>query len=272
MHFHRFMHGVHRQLKGIREREDPLALVAEEFAADARVLCFDEFFVADITDAMILGGLLDALFGRGVTLVATSNVPPAELYRDGLQRERFLPAIRLLETHTRVLELDSDTDYRLRYLRTARTYHAPADAAADAALEEEFRHLAPERPHYDGSILVEGRKIPVRARADDVVWFDFGAICDGPRSQVDYIEVAREFHTVLVSGVPVLDGAREEAARRFISLVDEFYDRNVKLLISAARHPEGLYQGKRLRFEFQRTVSRLQEMQSLEYLGRPHKA
>ena len=171
-----------------------------------------------------------------------------------------------------MLELEGGTDYRLRYLETARIYHTPAGEAADRALQEEFEHLSPERPRFDVSVTVEGRRIPVRGLADDVVWFDFDAICDGPRSRVDYIEIAREFHTVLVSGVPVLDREREDQARRFISLVDEFYDRNVKLLLSAAEPPGSLYQGRRLQFEFERTVSRLQEMQSVEYLGRGHKA
>ncbi len=272
MHFHRFMHQVHGQLKQIRDAQDPLKLVADAFAADTRVLCFDEFFVSDITDAMILGGLLEALFERGVTLVATSNIPPEELYRNGLQRERFIPAIRLLQQYTRVLNVDGGTDYRLRYLEQAEIYHAPLDAAAETMLEEEFRQLAPEIGKRDCTITIEGRKIPVRALADDVVWFDFDAICDGPRSQTDYIEISREFHTVFVSNVPVFDATLENQARRFISLVDEFYDRNVKLIITAAEEPEALYQGKRLRFEFERTVSRLQEMQSREYLARPHRA
>ncbi|MCC5856546.1 MAG: AFG1 family ATPase [Ectothiorhodospiraceae bacterium] len=272
MHFHRFMHLVHGQLKGIRDQQDPLKLVARDFAADTRVLCFDEFFVSDITDAMILAGLLEALFDLGVTLVATSNIPPEELYKNGLQRERFLPAIRLLQQHTRVLNVDGGTDYRLRYLEQAEIYHAPLDAEAERVLEEEFRQLAPEVGKRDCSITIEGRRIPVRALADDLVWFEFRDICDGPRSQTDYIEISREFHTVFVANVPVLDQTMENQARRFISLVDEFYDRNVKLIITAAAEPEELYQGSRLRFEFQRTVSRLREMQSRDYLARPHRA
>ncbi|MCH8504750.1 MAG: cell division protein ZapE [Ectothiorhodospiraceae bacterium] len=272
MHFHRFMHMVHGRLKEIRNQQYPLRLVAREFAGSTRVLCFDEFFVSDITDAMLLGGLLEELFRQGLTLVATSNIPPKELYRNGLQRERFLPAIRLLEQHTDVMNVDGGTDYRLRYLEQAEIFHAPLDAAAERMLEEEFEQLAPEPGKRDASITIEGRRIPVRAIADDVVWFDFDAICDGPRSQTDYIEVAREFHTVLLSGVPVLDITKENQARRFISLVDEFYDRNVKLIITAAAEPESLYQGKRLKFEFERTVSRMQEMQSREYLGRAHRA
>ncbi len=271
MHFHRFMHMVHGRLKEIRDQQDPLRLVAREFAGSTRVLCFDEFFVSDITDAMLLGGLLDELFRRGLTLVATSNIPPKDLYRNGLQRERFLPAIRLLEQHTEVMNVDGGTDYRLRYLEQAEIFHAPLDEAAEEMLEEEFEQLSPEQGKRDTTIAIEGRRIPVRALADDVVWFDFAALCDGPRSQTDYMEVAREFHTVLLSGVPVLDVTMENQARRFISLVDEFYDRNVKLIITAAAEPENLYRGQRLRFEFERTVSRLLEMQSREYLGRAHK-
>lgn len=272
MHFHRFMQQVHGQLRTLRDRQNPLTLAARQFARDARVLCFDEFFVSDIADAMILSGLLEGMFREGVTLVATSNVPPDALYRDGLQRQRFLPAIELLKRHTRVMNVDGGTDYRLRYLEQAEIYHYPLDARAESVLEEEFGRLGPERGTRDAHIEVNGRRIAVRGLSDDVVWFDFDAICDGPRGQEDYIEIAREFHTVLVGKVPVLDRESENQARRFISLVDEFYDRNVKLIISAAAAPDALYQGERLQFEFQRTLSRLEEMQSHDYLARPHRA
>ncbi|MEX0730434.1 MAG: cell division protein ZapE [Aquisalimonadaceae bacterium] len=271
MHFHRFMQQVHAQLKTLRDRQNPLTLVAARFAEQARVLCFDEFFVSDIADAMILSGLLEGLFREGVTLVATSNIPPDQLYRDGLQRQRFLPAIRLLNEHTRVLNVDGGTDYRLRYLEQAEIYHSPLDEEAEAILEEEFERLGPEQGEREGAIEINGRRVAVRGLSDDVVWFDFAAICDGPRGQEDYIEIAREFHTVLIGRVPVLGLELENQARRFISLVDEFYDRNVKLIIAAAEPAERLYQGKRLRFEFQRTVSRLEEMQSHAYLARPHR-
>jgi len=271
LHFHRFMRTAHQRLPQLRDREDPLRLLAGEWADDVRVLCFDEFFVSDIADAMILSGLLHGLVENGVTLVATSNVPPDDLYRDGLQRARFLPAIELLKQHARVLNVDGGTDYRLRFLSQAEIYHSPANAAADAALAEDFEQICPDREHERGPLRIEGRRIPVRALGDGVVWFDFPAICEGPRSQTDYIEIARQFHTVLISGVPVFDRRREDAARRFISLVDEFYDRRVKLILSAAAPADRLYQGSRLGFEFERTASRLAEMRTHEYLAAPHR-
>jgi len=271
LHFHRFMGEVHRALKAMGEGRDPLPRIAQSWAKDCRVLCFDEFFVSDIADAMILSGLLQALFREGVSLVATSNIPPQELYRDGLQRARFLPAIELLERHTRVLNVDGGTDYRLRFMEQAEIYHHPLDEAADRVLEDDFRHIAPEAGEEGASLTVEGRSIPTRRLADSAVWFEFEALCDGPRSQADYMEIARQFHTVVISNVPVFDRRREDQARRFISLVDEFYDRGVKLVISAEAAPEDLYRGKRLAFEFERTTSRLVEMQSHDYLAAAHR-
>jgi cell division protein ZapE len=270
-HFHRFMQRIHRELKAMAGKKNPLQLIADKIAAEARVICFDEFFVTDITDAMILGTLFEALFGRGVTLVATSNIVPDNLYKDGLQRVRFLPAIELVKRHTLVLNVDGGTDYRLRTLEQAELYHAPLDDAAEAGLRDSFNKLAPEPGHSDQVIEVEGRPIRVRELSDDVAWFDFGELCDGPRSQNDYIELAREFHAVLVGDVPQLGAGREDQARRFINMVDEFYDRNVKLVLAAAVPLEQLYAGGRLSFEFERTRSRLLEMQSREYLERPHR-
>ncbi len=269
-HFHRFMADVHADLRTHREHTDPLARVADGLASRARVICFDEFFVSDIADAMILGTLCARLFERSVTLVATSNVPPQELYRDGLQRARFLPAIAQLELHTDVVHVGGTTDYRLRLLERAEIYHTPLDAAAERGLEKLFAATAPEDTHNRGGLRVLGREIPVRSRADGVAWFDFAQVCGGPRSQADYIEIARSFHTVLVSGVPRFTAANENEARRFIALVDEFYDRNVKLILSAAVPPESLYRGTRLGFEFKRTSSRLEEMRSRAYLAAPH--
>jgi cell division protein ZapE len=269
-HFHRFMHEVHGELKQLKNFEDPLEEVAERLALKARVICFDEFFVNDIADAMILGTLFEALFRRGVTLVTTSNVPPAQLYRDGLQRQRFLPAIAQLQTHTKVLELGAGVDYRLRVLEQAEIYHYPLDAQADTNLEMYFQAIAPDEAKQDVPLALNDRQVSARALADGVVWFDFQAICGGPRSQEDYIELARCFQTVMVSRIPQLTRDNEDEARRFIALVDEFYDRNVKLIVSAASPLEELYQGKKLEFEFQRTCSRMREMQSHDFLARPH--
>ncbi|MFI2812627.1 MULTISPECIES: cell division protein ZapE [Microbulbifer] len=272
-HFHRFMREVHRELKRLDGEKNPLELVADGIAARTRVLCFDEFFVSDITDAMILASLLDALFRRGVALVATSNIEPEGLYRNGLQRARFLPAIDLLRRHTRVLNVDGGTDYRLRALERAELYHCPLDAEADRSLEESFASLIVEGAEireYE-ALDIEGRSIVARKEADDVAWFEFAELCDGPRSQNDYIELAREYHSVLLANVPRMDGRMENQARRFINLVDEFYDRCVKMVISAEVPVAELYQGRHLRFEFERTVSRLLEMQSREYLARPHR-
>jgi cell division protein ZapE len=269
-HFHRMMYRVHGQLRRLGTHQDPLAHVADELADRARVICFDEFFVADIADAMILGRLLDALFQRGVTLVATSNIPPDELYRDGLQRARFLPAIALLNEHTDVLNVDGRTDYRLRVLEQAEIFHSPLDTAANHNLANYFERIALDAGTRGQAVEVLGRDIPMIRRADGLAWFDFGALCDGPRSQNDYIEIARSFQTVIVSDVPVLDRSQEDQARRFIALVDEFYDRKVKLIISADAPIAELYAGRRLMQEFERTRSRLLEMQSTDYLAAPH--
>ncbi len=270
-HFHHFMRDVHARLRGLRDREDPLQDVAEAIAGDCRVQCLDELFVGDIADAMILAGLFDALIERGVTLVCTSNQPPAELYRDGLQRQRFLPAIALLERHAELVHVDGGQDYRLRELERAPLYLDSNAADADARLAERFVAIAGHPGEPGGEITVEGRSIATRCRAEEVAWFDFAAICEGPRGTADYVEIAREYHAVIVSAVPVLDAARDNEARRFVALVDEFYDRGVKLVISAAAPPDRLYVGDRLRFEFARTASRLVEMQSHEYLARPHR-
>lgn len=270
VHFHRFMNEVHARLAAFEDVAGPLDRVAGDLARDAGVLCFDEFFVSDIGDAMLLAGLLEGLFRRNVVLVATSNTPPAELYRDGLQRARFLPAIELLERHTHVLRIEGDTDYRVRLLRRAGTFITPAGASADATLDRYFDDIASSSPENSTSLEIAGRRISTRKRAKGVAWFEFAELCGGPRSTVDYIEIARRYPAVILSDVPVLTGEQENAARRFVSLVDEFYDRRVKLLLSAAAKPDALYRGTRLTFEFQRTLSRLLEMQSPEYLHAPH--
>ena len=271
-HFHRIMQDVHRRLKELGDIEDPLDTVARDIAREARILCFDEFFVSDIGDAMILGRLLDGLFRRGVTLVTTSNSRPDELYRDGLQRQRFLPAIDALKRHTRVVHMGGDTDYRLRLLRQAGTYLTPGDESAHDKLHAFFAESASSEIRVDHALDVNGRTLHVQRCAKGIAWFEFADLCDGPRSQADYIEIARWYPTVILSGVPELDARREDQARRFIALVDEFYDRHVKLIVTADRSAGDLYTGQRLRFEFERTLSRLLEMQSSEYLHLPHLA
>lgn len=270
LHFHRFMRQAHAGLKRHGNRQNPLEAVADDVARETRVLCFDEFFVSDVADAMILGTLMDALFRRGITLVATSNIAPDDLYRGGLQRQRFLPAIDAIKRHTRVMNVDGGTDYRLEVLERASVYHQPLNEASRRAIENAFRELAPDAAQDVESIEILGRDIPVCGDGDGVVWFDFKSLCDGPRSQNDYIDIAHEYHTVLLSDVPVMTRENENAARRFIALVDEFYDRNVKLIISADAGLDGIYKGERLRFEFERTRSRLQEMQTRDYLSLPH--
>ena len=269
LHFHRFMQRVHEELKTLRKQPDPVDIVARRLA-EARLVCLDEFYVSDITDAMLLHKLLTGMFEHKVTLITTSNIPPDDLYRNGLHRHLFLPAIDLIRQHMEVLHLDGDTDYRLRSLEKAELYHAPLDDEADMRLAEAFDAIAPEPGHAGGHVEIVSRRIPVERVADGVVWFRFKDICDGPRSQLDYVKIARMFHTVLVSDVPMMDESMENPARRFMAMVDEFYDRNVKLILSAAVPPEALYEGKWLPFEFQRTLSRLHEMQSRAYLAQPH--
>ena len=273
VHFHRFMRRVHRDLTRFKGEKNPLKKVAQGIATEARVLCFDEFFVSDIGDAMILGTLMEELFARGVTLVATSNIAPDGLYHNGLQRQRFLPAIELINKHCEVVNVDGGVDYRLRTLTRADLYHYPLDAAAEPALAEVFENLVPSPEEIRKNVMleVEGRDIAARFVGEDVVWFDFATLCGGPRSQNDYIELAREFHAVLVGEVPRLHREVDDAARRFVNMVDEFYDRNVKLALSAEVPLDELYGGGKLDFEFARTRSRLLEMQSHEYLARPHK-
>jgi len=272
IHFHRMMRNVHNRLRALGDIEDPLDRVAADLAAETRVLCFDEFFVSDIGDAMILARLLEGLFKRGVTLVATSNSRPEDLYKDGLQRQRFLPAIKLINTHTRVVRLDGGIDYRLRLLQEAGTYLVPDDEESKQKLQHFFDECASSRITADHLLDVNGREIRAHLCAKGIAWFEFGDICGGPRNQNDYIEIARWYPTVIVSSVPRFDASRDDEARRFIALVDEFYDRRVKLIVSAETSPADLYTGTRLAFEFERTVSRLLEMRSLDYLAAPHLA
>lgn len=271
-HFHRFMREVHERLREHAGQRDPLAIIAREWRDSLRVLVLDEFFVGDIGDAMLLGRLLERLFDEGVVLVTTSNTPPRDLYKDGLQRARFLPAIALIDRDCHVLELAGATDYRMRELVRSPVYRAPLDAGSDAWLESRWHALGGDDGHRDAGIVVDGRRIPVRARSRGLAWFDFDALCEGPRGASDYIEVAQEFHTVLLGGVPVFDDDRNDAARRFITLVDELYDRHVNLVCTADAAPAALYAGERLAPAFERCASRLVEMQSSEYFAREHHA
>lgn len=271
LHFHRFMQEVHSALKRYSGQRNPLTKVGASIASETEVLCFDDFFVEEIGDAMLLEGLLTELFARGVCLVITSNIAPDKLYENGLQRARFLPAIALLKQHCRILEMGAGSDYRLLTLKNDRLYHCPAGAEADKDMEREFRSLAPDKGSRGQIIHVEGRELWTRCMADDVVWFNFRDLCEGPRSQHDYLHLALEFHALLLSDVPQFTPALDAAARRFVNLIDVLYDHRVKLVISAETPPEKLYTGTQLRSVFRRTVSRLVEMQSMEYLASAHR-
>lgn len=271
LHFRHFMQEIHDELTQLRGHKDPLPLVAQHFAQRARVLCLDEFYVEDITDAMILSRLLEALLAQGISLVFTSNLAPEDLYKNGLQRDRFLPAIDLIQKCTHVVNLDGDTDHRLQKLQQTSTYFSPVNAASEQAIAQRFEELAPHPGTADLSLNINHRQISSLRCADDVVWFSFHQLCMGPRASADYIELARQFHTVLISGVPIMGEHEEEWAHRFINMVDEFYDRRVKLLLSAETEPEYLYKGRRHVFDFQRTVSRLIEMRSHDYLALAHR-
>ena len=270
-HFHRFMRDVHAQLREHAGERDPLARIARQWREQLQVLVLDEFFVSDIGDAMLLGRLLERLFAEGVVLVTTSNIEPAGLYKDGLQRARFLPAIALLEKHCVVVHLDSPRDYRLRALTRSPVYRQPLDEGSDAWLEQRWHELGGDDGHRDAGIVVDGRRIGVRARTRGMAWFDFAELCEGPRGAADYIEIACEFHTVLLGGIPVMGASMDDAARRFVTLVDELYDRHVNLVCTADAPPTGLYAGERLGGAFERTASRLIEMRSAEYLAREHR-
>ncbi|MFN9585848.1 MAG: cell division protein ZapE [Pseudomonadaceae bacterium] len=272
-HFHRFMKRVHEEMKTLKGEKNPLTIIGKRFADEARVICFDEFFVSDITDAMILATLMEELFKNGVSLVATSNIVPDGLYKDGLQRARFLPAIALLKEHTDIVNVDSGVDYRLRALEQAELFHFPLGQAAEDSLRKSFQSLLPDCTHMveNEALMIENRAIHAVRVCEDVAWFEFRELCDGPRSQTDYIELGKIFHAVILANVEQMSVAKDDMARRFINLVDEFYDRNVKLIISAEVELKDLYTGGRLSFEFQRTLSRLLEMQSHEFLSRPHR-
>jgi cell division protein ZapE len=263
VHFHHFMREIHRELAALKGTEDPIAAAAARAAKRYRLVCFDEFHVSDIADAMILGRYLEQVMERGVVFCMTSNYHPDELYPNGLQRERFLPAIEVLKERLDVLQVDGGIDYRRRKMQRLKVYHVPPGAQADAALERIFGELADveaERHALD----VEGRRIAYRKRAGGVVWFDFGVLCGGPRSYADYVDLARRFHTVILSGVPRMSARDADAGRRFTWLIDVLYDDRVKLILSA--QPEALYADPAGGADIARTVSRLNEMQSADYL------
>ena len=266
LHFHEFMREVHRELAELQGTVNPLDELGRLVARRYRLICFDEFHVADVTDAMILHRLLEALFANRVSIVATSNFHPDDLYPNGLHRDRILPAIELLKARLEIVSVDNGVDYRQLTLTQLGLYHTPVDAAADAALNQAFERLAEARDESP-LLRIEHRELRARRRAGGVVWFDFKSLCGGPRSQNDYLELATQFHTVLLSGVPEMSPRLASEARRFTWLVDVLYDRRVKLIISAAVAPEALYTEGPLAHEFPRTVSRLREMQSAEFLA-----
>jgi cell division protein ZapE len=303
VHFHRFMQEIHARLRALQGQPDPLLRVAADVGRDTRLLCLDEFQVTDIGDAMLMANLLDGLMRARVAVITTSNTPPAKLYEHGLQRDNFVPAIRLIEREFDIVNLDHGIDYRQRVLERAATWRVPPGEVADAALAESFAAIAGEvgaQPRFEAptggsddaaivdpdartwadprasrarTIRIEARPIAVRRLAPGVAWFDFDALCDGPRAQADYIELARHFHTVLLSGVPVFAGPHDaNRMRRFTWLIDEFYDRRVKLVASAEASPIDLYAQVRVGPEQERTSSRLTEMQTHDYLGQPHLA
>lgn len=271
IHFNRFMDQVHSRLKALGNARDPLQQMAAEIARRNRVLCFDEFHVDDIGDAMILGGLIAEMFAGGVTLVATSNTAPERLYAGGLQRARFLPAIENIKAHCNVVELEAAEDFRLRELTRHPVYYSPLDQSTERQLAEEFMALSPGEPVSVDPLTIRGRTLNPFKRAGSVAWFDFAELCRGPRASADYIDLARRFSTLIVHQIPQLTEDDNNATRRFIHLVDECYDRAVKLILSAAVPLASLYAGKRLAETFERTRSRLVEMQSREYLSLPHR-
>jgi len=270
LHFHRFMLRVHEELAELQGHSDPLEKVADSFKAETDILCFDEFFVSDITDAMLLGTLMKALFARGISLVATSNIPPDELYRNGLQRARFLPAIEAIKQYCDVMNVDAGIDYRLRTLTQAHIWLSPLNQDTAQQMEKLYTALTGTSREPGPVIEINHRPLATLGIANQTLAVDYATLCVDARSQHDYIALSRQFHTVMLFSVPVMNVANENEARRFIALVDEFYERHVKLLVSAETDLLDIYQGERLKFEFQRCLSRLQEMQSEEYLRLEH--
>lgn len=270
VHFHRFMLDIHDQLEQLPQSPDPLVLIGQALARRYRVLCLDEFHVHDIADAMIMAGLLDAIFKAGMILVATSNIAIADLYRNGLQRERFLPAIKLLQQNVNEFDLLQGTDFRFNYLVSADTYQVMERQAGKQYLEQRMEMISPVPIKHRRSIMINYRSLDYVALADDVIWFDFQLLCNTPRAASDYIELACQFHTILIGHVTPMADEQDNMAKRFIHLIDALYDHNVKLIMTADVPANELYQGRRLAFAFNRTVSRLMEMGSRDYLSKQH--
>lgn len=266
LHFHHFMKSIHDELKTIKDKENPLTIIAADFAADYRILCLDEFMVTDITDAMLLYGLLKSLIDNGVVIITTTNIAPDDLYKNGLQRARFLPAIDLIKSHCVIHEIADGQDFRRVCLQRHQRFFSPLSAQTEKELwqitEELSEHLHIEQR---GVITINQRDIPFVAKSLEVIWFTFADICEGYRSQMDYIELAKQFHVMIVSDIPVLDAFNEDAARRFLLLIDELYDQRIDLILSSAVPIESIYTGQKIVFEFERLQSRLFEMQSADY-------
>jgi len=270
LHFHHFMQRVHKELSELQGQVNPLVKIAQKFSAETDVLCFDEFYVDDITDAMILAGMLTALFEQGIVLVATSNIHPDNLYKNGLQRARFIPAIDLVKAHCEVFNLDGGRDYRIGRLIETEIYHYPLDNAAALQVKDAFENLADGDKIYGQDIEINARFIPAIAYSVDTLSIEFESLCDGPRSVLDYIEMAILYRTVIIANIKQMDDLHNDVARRFIAMVDEFYDHHVTVIISADVNMTDLYVGQQLAFEFQRCISRLSEMQSKVYLMKTH--
>ena len=269
-HFHHFMLHIHKSLKKLKKSVDPLKILASDLAKHIKVLCLDEFHVNDITDAMLLHTLLKALITEGVVIVTTSNFKPGALYSDGLQRARFLPTIDLINSQTQVIKLDGHTDYRLKALQIEGTWHQPLNSASRKQMQNAFAKLSSHISWNNKSIEINNRKVAVLGQAEGAVWFDFKILCDSPRSQSDFIEIARQHHSVLLSNLPILTDQYNDAARRFLNLLDILYDHRVKLIASAAAPIEKIFSGEKLAFESKRATSRLFEMQTDAYLAQVH--
>ena len=270
LHFHHFMLRVHKELAILTGQKNPLIVIAKKLASETDVICFDEFFVDDITDAMLLAGMFEALFAQGVVLVATSNIHPTDLYKNGLQRARFLPAIALIESNCEIYNLDGGKDYRLDRLTETEIYHFPIDAEAKLLINDTFERLGNGEKKYNSPLIINGRAIQTTAYSVDTLLIDCDSLCDGPRAVADYIELAIVYRTVILNNVPQMNHDKDDIARRFIAMIDEFYNHHVVLIIAAEVDVQYLYIGKQLSFEFQRCVSRLLEMQSKEYLQKAH--